>query len=57
MFGLNKVLNMFKQLTKVVELFGDNLINFNLKNIIPSDEYLYDDNFQVYFLNDVNINS
>ena len=32
-------------------------MNFDLKNIIPSDEYTYDDKFKVYFLNDVNINS
>ena len=47
MLAFNKVLNMFKQLTEVVELFGDNLINFKLKNIIPSDEYIYDDKFKV----------
>ena len=41
MLAFNKVLNMFKQLIEVLELFGDNLINFDLKNIIPSDEYLY----------------
>ena len=57
MLAFNKVLNMFKQLIEVLELFGDNLVNFDLKNIVPSDEYIYNDNYQVYFLNDVNINS